>query len=150
MQARRWDLVVYEAADGHVPLMSWMRTLSTVEKLAADAAMKTFLRDHGPAVIEIGMGRNVGRGVFEFYIELDREAVLERYTRARVGGTADRTASGPSEEVWLRIFFHPFGERKLLLLDGYDKGRYGEGRLQSRAINDAVKKLEDWKRRGRP
>lgn len=143
MAGALWIPEIYADESGHEPLVAWLGQLSSVERAAAGAAIRTFLRQHGPDVVSIGMGRRLRRGLFEFYVEQDAEALVARFRSIR------RPTSGPSEEVRLRIFCHAHGDRRILMLTGLNKGRKGGGRRQSRAIHDAVKMLDEWKRRHR-
>ncbi|MCY4620460.1 MAG: hypothetical protein OXD34_01295 [bacterium] len=52
----------------------------------------------------------------------------------------------PPEKVLLRVFVHFYGDRIVLLLGGYDKGRYPQKKRQQREIARARKSLRQFKR----
>ncbi len=59
------------------------------------------------------------------------------------GGAPPSTKLG--ERVLLRVFFHAYGQKIVLLLGGYDKGADTSERRQQREITTARKRLEDFK-----
>ena len=70
-------------------------------------------------------GTNLGNGLAEFRV-----------------GEAD-TQGG----VLLRVFFHAFGGRRILVLHGYDKGEDPSERRQQREISDAKRRMSDFEAR---
>jgi hypothetical protein len=50
------------------------------------------------------------------------------------------------ERVFLRVFFHAHGDKVILLLAGYDKGKNPSSRHESKVIGDAGARLTDWRR----
>lgn len=53
------------------------------------------------------------------------------------------------DRILLRAFFHPHGNRLILLLAGYDKGRDASRQREDREIARARKYLADFKRNSR-
>lgn len=135
-----WKLQLYEDPDGHKPFKSWLGNLTVPKKAAVLAMLKHALEQLGPQVAMENMGRHVGGGVFELYVEHTAESVAHRLAGR------DPPVKGPSEEIWVRVFCHAFGDQKILLLGGYDKGREGE-RRQNAAIQEAQRCVEDFRRR---
>ena len=61
------------------------------------------------------------------------------------------SSSGSAEDaLLLRVFCHAYGDRITLLLGGYDKGEDPSEKRQERAIAEARRRLEAWRRRQRP
>lgn len=60
-----------------------------------------------------------------------------------------RPVVAPSEKVLLRAFVHFYGDRIVLLLGGYDKGRYPQKKRQQREIARARKLLRQFRHRRR-
>lgn len=60
-----------------------------------------------------------------------------------------RRAVPESERVLLRVFVHFYGEKVVLLLGGYDKGRHPKARRQQREIAQARRLLAQLKERQR-
>lgn len=60
------------------------------------------------------------------------------------GGEAPASA-GPQERVLLRVFVHFHGDKKILLLGGYDKGQHPQPRRQEREIARNRKYLREFR-----
>lgn len=118
-------LEFYVDANGRQPVRTWLLTeLSAKERRTVGAAMHQILQQQGIAVCGTIFGRQLGGGLFEF--------------RLRDGS------------LLARIFCHAFGDRVILLLAAYDKGRDSSERRQNREINLARSRLTEWQARGRP
>ena len=98
-----------------------MSDLSAEERRTVGAAMREILQQQGIGVCGSGFGRQLGGGVFEFRL---RESPLIA-----------------------RVFCHAHGDRLILLLGGYDKGRDPSSRRQEREIALARARLSDWRAR---
>jgi hypothetical protein len=48
------------------------------------------------------------------------------------------------DKVLLRVFFHAYGNKIVLLLGGYDKGEDPKSRRQDREISEARRALKAW------
>lgn len=55
------------------------------------------------------------------------------------------SSSAPSKKILLRLFVHFHGQKVILLLHGYDKGRDDSPRRQNREIQEAQKRLRAWR-----
>ena len=55
----------------------------------------------------------------------------------------------PREKVLLRVFVHFYGDKIVLWLGGYDKGRFPKKRRQQREIAQARKMLTQFRERQR-
>ena len=112
-------LEFYEDQSGSQPLRQWLvDELSPAERRTVGAAMREILQRQGIAVCGSGFGRQLGGGLFEFRL---RERPL-----------------------LARVFCHAYGDRVILLLGGYDKGRDPSPRRQGREIALARSRLTDW------
>jgi hypothetical protein len=58
-------------------------------------------------------------------------------------------AAGQREKVLLRVFVHFYGDKVILLLDGYDKGKDPKARRQQREVAQARRLLKQFKARRR-
>ncbi len=107
---------------GNAPARDWLRSLEPRKKFAAGHAMEAQLQQDGLGVSRTRWGKNLGGGVAEFRV------------------------SEPSTEgeVLLRVFFHAFGDRRILVLHGYDKGRDPRSNRQQREIDEARRRLKDF------
>jgi putative component of toxin-antitoxin plasmid stabilization module len=86
----------------------------------------------------------LGDGLFEFRIRHTAEEIV-----ARFGDESPVDRSGPPESVLLRVFVHFYGQKIVLLLGGYDKGRASSRKRQQAEINEARKLLAQFRARQR-
>lgn len=83
-------------------------------------------------------------GLFEFRIRHKAEEIV-----ARFGDESPVDRSGAPESVLLRVFVHFYGQKVVLLLGGYDKGRAPSPKRQQAEIKEARKLLAQFKERQR-
>lgn len=149
---RIFEIEFYEEG-GRRPVLDWIKEdLTPIKRRAVGTAMRTVLQVNGVAVCRSSWGKKVhAEGVYEFRLGMTGKAVInleaeihgisEAEARARFGG--DR-----SEDILLRVFFHPYGDKVILLLGGYDKGKDTSGKRQQAEIRVAVSRLREFRRRG--
>ena len=106
--------------------------------------MHEILAYEGVAVCDTWFGKPLGDGLYEFRLRHDADEILARKGRAR--RLLDR-ARGTSDRILLRVFFHPHGKKLILLLGGYDKGRFPSKKRQEKEIAAARQRLAEWRRR---
>jgi hypothetical protein len=116
------------------------RDLSDVQHDALAEALRLVLAERGPDVCRTEWGKALGEGLYEFRVRHTAKEVS-----AMVGGIPPGGKVG--ERVLLRVFFHAYGRRVVLLLGGYDKGKDPSERRQQREITTARKRLDDFKAR---
>jgi hypothetical protein len=137
-----WKVEFFEDASGKRPVEGWLGSLRDSPRLAATAALAEILAKRGTEVCKTEFGKNIGGGLFEFRIRHDERSIMRKAGRQAVDSrTGDR-------EILLRIFFHPCGERSLVLLHAYDKLASPSKRHQSKAIERARKHLRSFKLQG--
>jgi putative component of toxin-antitoxin plasmid stabilization module len=117
----RYEIEFYATDSGRQPAAVFLDGLEQNKKIPLLAAIDAILRQQGKDVCQSEHGKNLGDGLFEFRIRGERRMAL-------------------------RVYFHPHGNKIILLLGGFDKGRFGEGRREQRAIKAARRNLADWKR----
>jgi hypothetical protein len=71
-------------------------------------------------------------------LEAEIHDISEEEARARIGIDA-------SADILLRVFFHPHGDKLLLLLGGYDKGRDPSAKRRQTEIKVAHQRLTAWR-----
>jgi hypothetical protein len=132
-----YEIEFYEDDDGNEPALTFMRSLPPLKRRAMGVAINEVLRFDGPGVAEGNMGRNLGQGLYEFRLDQNAEQILRRKGKA---------AKPESEKgkILLRLFFHPHGDRLILLLCGYDKGEQPSKQHQQAEIESARKLLKRW------
>jgi phage-related protein len=125
-----FEIEFYADGSGDMPCLRWIREdLSPTKRRALGMAMNEVLQRHGVQVVgERSWGRQLGQGLFEFRV--------------------DRTVK-PDDEITeklvLRVFCHAHGDRKILVLHGYDKGKSSSSRRQQREIEVARSRLASWR-----
>lgn len=131
-------LEFYEDDRGDQPVLRWLREeLTPVQRRAIGVAMREILEEEGVGVCRGPYGKQLGGGLFEFRLRHDAAEILQalgRGFRPKPGG----------ERILLRVFCHAHGDRVILLLGGYDKGRDPSRRRQQREIELARRRLADF------
>ncbi|MBI3973314.1 MAG: hypothetical protein HY332_18745 [Chloroflexi bacterium] len=77
------------------------------------------------------MGKALGDGLYEFR---PRDEIQEQ---------------GIAENILLRVFFHPHGNKIILLLGGDDKGEHPSSKRRQTEIAEARRRLDDFRDRRR-
>lgn len=124
-----FDIEFYTDETGEQPCLQWIRVdLSPTKRRALGMAMHEVLQRHGVQVVgERSWGRQLGQGLFEFRV--------------------DRTVKphdAIAEKIALRVFCHAYGDSKVLVIHGYDKGKSPSSRRQQREIETARSRLVAW------
>ena len=105
--------------------------------------MNHILQKFGPAVVEQRFGKALGQGLYEFRLDLKLDELLRRLGRKRKRKLL-RVPPGP---LLLRVFFHVYGNKIILLLGGYDKAKRPSRQHQREQISIALSRLARWKAR---
>lgn len=113
-----YELVFYRTESGKEPASEFIEGLKHEKRETLTSAILEVLRNQGIAVCGTEWGKNLGKGLCEFRVR--------------------------DEGIVLRLYFHPFGQKMLLLLAGWDKGRFASRLREQQAINTARKYLSDW------
>lgn len=146
MQDRRREYVpqFYMTSDGTEPAAKFIDSLAPDERAALVAAIDLILSRHGAAVCEGEFGKALGKGLFEFRLRKTYDEIVQRYPGEETGvKPPDQDRRG---EILLRLYFHPHGDKLILLLCGYNKRQGGQGKREQKAIKQARKYLRDFKR----
>lgn len=130
----------FEDDRGRSPVEKWMDgDLSDLELAALLSAFEHVLSHQGLNVCGSEWGKQLGEGLFEFRVRHTAEEI-----DAMFGGEPPGKGHG---RVLLRVFCHAYGDKVVLLLNGYDKGEDPSGRRQQREIRLARKRLEEFRQR---
>lgn len=113
-------ITFYKTSNGREPAREWIQDLAAPKRASMVAAIREILTQQGIDVCGTPFGKHLGEGLAEFRVREDA--------------------------ITLRLFFHAHGVKQILLLSGFDKGRFGGGRRQAKAIAQARKFLADFKR----
>lgn len=120
-----------------------MKTSRTSKFAALDAAIRVVLAERGIDLARTEWLKALGHGLHEFRVRHGADEI------ARMFGCEPGDADAPVEKVLLRVFVHFHGEKVVLLLGGYDKGKDTKPKRQQREIKRARKLLTQFKERER-
>jgi hypothetical protein len=121
--------------DGRAPVEEWMeKKLTDVEHAALLSALEHVLSHLGHGVCGTEWGKQLGGGLFEFRIRHTADEIARMF-----GGGSETAKRG--EKVVLRVFCHAYGDKIVLLLNGYDKGADPSEKRQQWKIATARKRL---------
>lgn len=134
-----WTAEFYEDSNGKRPVETWMQGLSDAEFAALRAAIVRVLEPRGLELAGSAWLKALGDGLHEFRVRHDAPTIEALYT----DGAASTPAS--SARILLRLFVHFHGQKVILVLHGYDKGRDDSPRRQNKEIQEAHKRLRAWK-----
>lgn len=132
-----WEIEVFRTDDGKSPFVSWVRCLEPDKRATVIAAIEKQLGVLGIDVCRSELGKALGGGLYEFRIRHDEGVV-----RRKADGKGARKTG---QRILLRVFFHVYGAKVILLLGGYDKGRHPSGKRQGKEIERARKSLKVFK-----
>lgn len=138
--------IFYKTASGAEPVARFLeKELDSAQRAALLAALHSILCHQGIDVCDTEYGKPLGKGLYEFRLRHTYEEIVAANPVASevpAPGTGHRGGG----EILLRLYFYPFGDKLLLLLGGYDKGKGGSGKREQKAIEAARKNLRDFKR----
>lgn len=140
MNPEHWEMEFYEDASGNEPCKNFIEALSPAKKSAIRAALVNILGRQGPNVCETEFGKPLGKGLYEFRLRHHESEILARVRP----DLAKKIQEAEPGRILLRVFFHPYGDRLILLIGGYDKGDDPSEKRQQREIQAARKALKDW------
>jgi phage-related protein len=133
---RPYQLDFFEDEDDDKPCLRWIKELSPTKRHAIGVAMEQVLQSQGISVCdEKAWGKQLGGGIFEFRLMRKR-----RYEAKQKGRKVKKV-----EQISLRVFCHAYGDKRILLLHGYDKGEDPKGRRQQHEIELARRRLRRWR-----
>ncbi len=138
-----WTPEPFEADDGSVPFEVFINDLSDFKFAALDAAIRVVLAERGIDLVRTEWLKALGQGLHEFRVRHDADEV------ARMFGHDPDEIDAPPEKILLRVFVHFHGDKIVLLLGGYDKGKTPKPKRQQREIERARKLLAQFKERQR-
>jgi putative component of toxin-antitoxin plasmid stabilization module len=138
----KWIAQFYEDANGRSPAKIWMDDLSVAKYAALRAAIKHVLEVQGLSLSGTLWMTPLGDGLYEFRVKHSERQILEMYSE--IGG--DDLPAKPPEKILLRVFVHFHGNRIVLLLGGYDKGKDDSDKKQRAEIKVAQRALGAWRR----
>jgi phage-related protein len=137
--AKTWTAEFYEDSSGKRRVETWMAGLNETEFEALATAIEEILEKLGIELASTPWLKALGEGLHEFRVRHDAGTIRALYT--------DSGAETPTKpaKILLRLFVHFHGDKVILLLHGYNKGRDDSPRRQNREIDEARKRLRAWR-----
>ena len=139
--AAKWRIEFYEDAQGRKPVEKWIDGLSAQKAEAVVVALLEVLGVNGITLASAAWLKSLGKGLYEFRIRHSASEIKSMYKAVNKG------LEGGAEAILLRIFVAFEGEKLIVLLGAYDKGKNDKEGFQQAQIEIARKRLRDWKRR---
>lgn len=134
-----WNPGSFTAEDGGVPFERFVNSLSDFKFMALDAAIERVLSVRGLDLVRTEWLKALGKGLHEFRVRHDADEIFHMF-----GGDPPQVTA-PAERVMLRVFVHFYGDKVVLLIDGYDKGEDPKQRRQQREITEARRLLAQFR-----
>lgn len=138
-----YTLEFYEDASGRAPVRDWLDDLPENKRAAAVAGLRHVLGRLGLEVCRTEYGKQLGKGLAEFRLRHSEDVILGKFAGERPSRRRGK------EKILLRVFFHAHGDKLILLLAAYDKGRYPSPRRQEKEIAAARARLREWRGQSR-
>ena len=130
-----------ETDDDDGPVLTWIKKdLTPLQRRALGKAMEHVLQRLGVSVCGTRFGRQLGGGLFEFRLQESAEEILFQF-----GLLGENQVPPEHERILLRVFCHAYGQKIVLLLHGYDKGKDPSERQQASEIEEARRRLASWR-----
>jgi hypothetical protein len=139
--AAKWRIEFYEDTQGRRPVEKWIDGLSDQKAEAVIVALQEVLAINGINLASSAWLKPLGSGLYEFRIRHSTSEIQGMYK------VANRALMDGAEAILLRIFLAFEGERVIVLLGSYDKGKNDSQSFQQKQIEVARKRLREWKRR---
>ncbi|GAA2504073.1 hypothetical protein [Winogradskya humida] len=134
-----WTIEVCKTRAGREPFTTFLNSLNPYQRAIAATAIRTVLATRGHAVCETEWGKPLGKGLYEFRVRRTLAAIC---SEAGIDPPSGIPGGG---RVLLRIFFVVYGDRIVLLLGGYNKGRDPSRFRQLREIRRARSILKEFR-----
>jgi hypothetical protein len=118
----------------------WFSSLDPYKQAVLSAAIENVLETYGMDICSMEWGKSLGGGLYEFRIRQSLHAVM-------TFGKIDSAKAKPGEDqtVLMRVFVAFYGEKVVLLMTGYDKGKDSSAKRQNKEIAKARSLLTSWK-----
>lgn len=131
---------IYEDQHGYQPFGQFFKSLPEAKQLLLEQTINGPLTGLGIGICQDkSHGRQLGKRVFEVKTEATESEIKQFFAERDLP-----LPEGVGGDVMLRTFCHAFGEKRILLLHGYDKGLQPKPRQQNKEIAKARKYLAAW------
>lgn len=132
----------YKDERGDEPVLEWLRSLDPVKRRTMGVALFEVLQHFGIDVCETEFGKQLGRGLFEFRVRQTAGEIL-----ARTGHHKQSRREPAKVDILLRAYCHAYGDKMILLVAAYDKGKDSSRKREDSEIKLARRRLADFQQR---
>lgn len=126
-----WHIELLRLPHGQIPYLTFRNSLNPYEVELLDLCIEQILARAGINVCETNWGKALGAGLYEFRIHRSLNA-LANHLGIELPGEFKKDQS-----KLLRVFFTVEGQKIILLISGYDKGKNPSRRKQQKMIEKA-------------
>jgi hypothetical protein len=126
-----WHIELLRLPNGQIPYLTFRSSLNPYEAELLDLCVEEILARAGINVCETNWGKALGAGLYEFRIHRSINTLVNHLGIERPG-----KYKGDKAKL-LRVFFTVEGQKIILLLSGYDKGKDRSPRKQQKMIEVA-------------
>lgn len=147
MNPDHYELEFFEDDNGVEHCRKFLEDLPPGKRLALEEALANILAREGIDVCKNEFGKQLGDGLAEFRLRHNELEVVRRYNPGLADQLHRKGMLHEDPDVLLRVFFHCYGNKLVLLLAGYDKGKDPSKRRQSKEIKQARRLLGQFRSR---
>jgi hypothetical protein len=130
-QSQPWQIELLCLPNGQIPYLIFRSSLNPYETELLDLCVEEILARAGINVCETNWGKALGTGLYEFRINRSINTLVNH-----LGIEPPSEFKGDQTKL-LRVFFTVEGQKIILLLSGYDKGKDPSRRKQQKMIEAA-------------
>jgi len=141
--ARQWTVEVWEdSKTGRSPFASWFENLDEYDQIVVTTVIEKIVKRLGIDVCDTEWGKNLGGSLYEVRIRRPLSNIVS-WGEPDTFQVPDDLP--PDESVLLRLYCTFHGDRIVLFVSGYDKGKDPSSKREQREINTARKHIRAWK-----
>jgi hypothetical protein len=130
-QSQPWHIELLRLPNGQIPYLTFRNSLNPYEAELLDLCIEQILARAGINICETNWGKALGAGLYEFRIHRSLKTLA-----SNLGIELPKEFKGDQTKL-LRVFFTVEGQKIILLLSGYDKGKDPSRRKQQKMIETA-------------
>ena len=138
-QSQPWQIELLRLPNGQIPYLTFRGSLNPYEAELLDLCIDQILARAGINVCETNWGKALGAGLYEFRIHRSLKVLANN-----LGIEVPGEFKGDQTKL-LRVFFTVEGQKIILLISGYDKGKDPSRRKQQKMIETARSLLKKHK-----
>lgn len=134
-----WQIELFTLPNGQTPYLTFRSSLNAYEKELLDLCVEHILARAGINVCDTNWGKALGAGLFEFRIHRSLKALVNH-----LDIQLPSNLKGDQSKLF-RVFFTVEGQKIIVLLSGYDKGRMPSKKKQQKMIEASRGLLKRYK-----